>query len=350
MNQIFSFLSWRNWGIIRYNSTWQNISLCFFIILIERNFSPNVIGDFFLFLLFSTFTTAYGYLVNDLSDIELDKKHHKKNAFENTSLKKAIFITFSFLLIGCLFSIPFLNSPWFIFFFVLWVFVSTFYSLPPIRFKEKKLLGLILIVICQQTLPALLMLTAFSKNFNIGLASFILYATVRGFSSDTSHQMRDWKNDSKTKTKTFAVWLGVQKTQLVYALLLELEKLSYGLVIFSLFYYVNPLQFSMDIRLSPILPLLLIYLFLLIPTLGKSLTAYKQENLIQLDPYNETRQKQKTDFLQIIHHSFPSVFVPIYLSGFLALIYFPFSIFLIILLLLYGKPIISAIKRVLFQK
>ena len=243
--------------------------------------------------------------------------------------------------------IPFLHNFLFIIFLGIWLFIATFYSLPPFRFKENGLLGLILIVLAQQTLPALIMLAAFSNSINWPLLSFILYATIRGFSSDTGHQMRDWENDIQTNTRTFAVITGFKKTQFIYSIFLEAERLALGLLIVSLFISLDYSMFLFGFQFSPVFILIFMYLVLIILTIGSSIKALQKQNLQTMDPYDEERQKKHLDWLQIIHHSFPSVFMPLFLAILMTLKYPPYLLFILILLLIYSPNIFSFGKRLI---
>ncbi|MBN1217456.1 MAG: UbiA family prenyltransferase [Anaerolineae bacterium] len=337
MKKIWSLLSWRNWGIIRYNSIWQNISSLFYIALTEQLFNLAFIGQVGLFFLFSTMMTGYGYLINDLADIELDRRHGKPNVFHSMGRDRAIVTVLVVLAVGFFFGLPFINRRGFALVWLLWIGAATFYSLPPFRLKERGLAGLVATIAAQQTLPIALLFTAFGELMSWGALIFILFVTVRGISSDVSHQMRDWSNDTNTGTTTFAVRYGYGAVQTVYAISLEVERLVLGGVMLLLLWGLPPVTLPLwNWSVALAWPLMLLYVPLFLLTVGRSWRALRQGRLAQEDPYNEERQVRIRDALHVIHHPLPSVLMPLYLAGWLTLFYWPNLIFLLILSLLYG--------------
>lgn len=337
MKKLLAFLSWRDWGIIRYNSIWQNLAGLFYIALTGRLFSLAFIGRVGLFILFSTIMTGYGYLVNDLADMELDRLHAKPNAFLGMRRGKAALIVLAALAFGSLFGVPFLGRPWFVLLWLLWTLATTFYSLPPLRLKERGLVGLATTIAAQQTLPTALLFAAFGQLTIWGALVFVLFATVRGISSDVGHQMRDWSHDASTGTGTFAVQHGYGTVQTAYAISLEAERLALGGVMALLLLALPPVALPLvSWRVALAWPLALLYMPLYVLTTGHSWRALRQGRLASEDPYDEARQVRVRDALHVIHHPLPSVLTPLYLAGWLTLFYWPNVLFVLILGLLYG--------------
>ncbi|MFZ5915363.1 MAG: UbiA family prenyltransferase [Chloroflexota bacterium] len=335
--QALALLSWRNWGILRYNSIWQNLAGLFYLALSQRLFSLSFIGRVGSFVLFSTIMTGYGYLINDLADQELDRRHGKSNAFQNVNRGKAALIVAATWLVGSLFGLPFLSRPWFALLWLLWTLAATFYSLPPLRLKERGAIGLATTVAAQQTLPTALLFAAFGQPLSWGALVFVLFATARGLSSDVGHQMRDWVHDTTTATGTFAVRHGYRAVQRVYAASLEIERLALGGVMALLLLKLPTATLPLaGWQVAPAWPPLLLYLPLLALTVGRSWRALRQGHLAAHDPYDEARQARVRDALHVIHHPLPSVLTPLYLAGWMTLLYWPNVVFLLILSLLYG--------------
>lgn len=337
MKKLIALFSQRNWGILRYNSIWQNIAGLFYVALSERLFNLAFIGQVGLFVLFSTIMTGHGYLVNDLADIELDRRHGKPNAFQSTRRGKAALMVLAVLAVGSLFGLPFLSRPWFAPLWLSWALAATFYSLPPLRLKERGALGLAATVAAQQTLPTALLFAAFGQPVSWGALVFVGFATARGLSSDVGHQMRDWAHDAATGTGTFAVRHGYRIVQAVYAASLEIERLALGAVMALLLLKLPPATLPLvGWRVAPAWPLVLLYLPLYALTIGHSWRALRQGHLATSDPYDEARQARVRDALHVIHHPLPSVLTPLYLAGWMTLLYWPNAIFVLILGLLYG--------------
>lgn len=336
ISKIWKLLAWRNGGFIRYNSIWQNSAALFFIVFAGQQFSLQFIGQVVIFILFSTAMTGFGYLVNDLADIDLDRRHGKPNVFTNMSSRWASLVALLTLMIGSIFGLPFARQPSFAILWLLWVLVATSYSLPPLRLKERGLAGLVATVLAQQTLPTALLFAAFGQLTTLGALVFLLYSTARGLSSDTSHQIRDWPRDAGTGTRTFAVQYGRATAQSLYAASLEVERLVLGGVVVLLVAYlpaVTLLPLGWEIGLA--WPLAIFYFPLLLRFAGSSLAAFRQGRLEETDPYAENRQASVRDGLHVIHHSFPSVIVPLYCAVWATWFYWPNIIFVLALVLLY---------------
>jgi 4-hydroxybenzoate polyprenyltransferase len=330
-------LSRRRWGIIRYNSVWQNLAGLFYIALTRQSFSLDLIERAGFFIVFSTCMTGYGYLVNDLADIELDRQHGKSNAFQEVSRGQAVLVTLAVLVVGSLFGLPFLFRPWFAIVWLLWVLMASAYSMPPLRLKERELAGLAATIVAQQTLPTALLFAAFGQLTSWGALIFILFSTARGISSDMGHQMRDASHDAQTGTGTFAVRHGSKTIQSVYAVSLEVERLALGAVLVLLLLSLPPVTLPWGgWRVALAWPLALFYAPLCAMTLGRSLRALHQGRLHLDDPYDEQRQARVRDALHVIHHPLPSVLTPLYLAAWMTQHYWPNVIFILVLGLLYG--------------
>ncbi|HEB64019.1 MAG TPA: hypothetical protein ENJ02_00555 [Chloroflexi bacterium] len=325
-----SLLSRRNFGLIRYNSVWQNSAALLTLALWRVPLSLAFLGRVGLFFLFGSLMTAYGYLVNDLADVELDRRHGKSNAFAETSKGRAAALLLGLLVLGALAAWPFLRRPAFGALWVSWLGLATFYSLPPLRLKEHGLVGLCATVLAQQTLPLLLLLAAFDTPWSrLGLA-FGVFATLRGLSSDLGHQVRDYANDARTGTRTFAVHIGYTQSARLYALSLEAERLALGGALLTARLLLP--------QYAPLITALgAAYLLLLALTLGRSLAALRRGALLPAgDPYDEARQKRRRDALHLIHHTFPSALLPLALGLLAAWEYPPMALFPLSLAAFYG--------------
>lgn len=325
-----SLLTHRNFGLIRYNSVWQNSAALLALTLWRVPPTSTFLVRTGLFFLFSSLMTAYGYLVNDLADVELDRQHGKRNAFAEVSHSRAVVILGLLLALGTLSAWPFLNRPLFTGLWLVWLALATFYSMPPLRFKEHGLIGLCATVLAQQTLPLLLLLAAFDTPWSLLGLAYGLFATLRGLSSDLGHQVRDYTNDIHTKTRTFVVDFGYAQSTRLYAAVLEVERLSMLGVLFTLL--------SLLPRYTRfVVALILVNVLLTALTLGRSLKSLRAGSLLpENDPYDETRQSQRRDALHIAHHTFPSVLLPLTLGLLAAWQYPPLMVFPLALLAFYG--------------
>ncbi len=325
-----NILSRRNFGLIRYNSVWQNSAALLALTLWRVPPSRAFLGRVGLFFLFSTLMTAYGYLVNDLADVDLDRRHGKSNAFADVPKGRAALLLLALLALGAASALPFLARRNFAALWALWLALASFYSLPPLRLKERALAGLAATVLAQQTLPLLLLLAAFDTPCSpLGLA-FGLFATLRGLSSDLGHQVRDYANDLRTGTRTFAVSVGYAQSAQLYALSLEAERLALGGAL-------SILGLLLPAHRPAIAALGAVYALLLARTLGRSLGTLRRGLLLPAgDPYDETRQARRLDALHLIHHTVPSVLLPLTLGLLAAWRYPPLLLFPLSLLAFYA--------------
>jgi 4-hydroxybenzoate polyprenyltransferase len=320
------YLGWRNWAVFAYNSAIENIFPIFFIALHDRLFSWGFIADFFSFFLFSMFSTTYGYLVNDLSDRDLDRSHRKSNTFEDDSIWKATLIVILFLFLSAPFGIRFVGKGLFLPIWLGWFLVTTCYSLKPIRLKERGKIGLTFVVLAQRVLPTLIVFEAFGHWDGITVFVFTLYIFFRGLSSDVNHQLDDYQNDAGTSTATFAVKTGIAKVKSLLCLSLEMEKVLLIFCLVLMYFRLDDMRVQ---NVSLILPILIGY----IVVYGASFFYVKKGTSV--DIVNPFACGRKSIF-HFLHHTFPSVVLPLYL-GILLLSKYSISITILIFFALYRK-------------
>lgn len=331
---IKKYLGWRNWAVFTYNSIFENLFVIFYIGLRTQNFSDDFLIDIVIFLLFSIFSTTYGYLINDYADMELDRAHGKPNTFEKDSKVKAFFVSIIFLLISIVCGMHFSANLNFALIWLFWIAISTFYSMPPIRLKERGKAGLLLVVVAQRLLPILLVFTAF--NFTEGWEIVLLatYVFFRGASSDINHQLEDYENDIATGTATYTVKKGKSKVEKILRFSLESEKiLLVGILILAA-------------KTLIALPVLL-YIFLLLSFTLYLLMYFSSIVMLLKKEVNDVNpfKPSGSSVFQFLHHSYPTVIFTITLN--IVLIYYNWHFFLIFVTIgaLRGLFSISMIKN-----
>jgi len=320
------YLGWRNWSVLVYNSVLENVFLIFYIALRNQFFSIYFIADFFVFFLFSMFSTTYGYLINDLADKNLDLRHGKQNTFEKDSRTKASLTVFLFLSLSVVFGLYFVKNTYFLFLWVSWTFLATSYSVKPIRLKERGKIGLIFVVLTQRVLPMLILFAAFGYYDWMDIAVFTTYILFRGLSSDLNHQLEDYERDRYTDTNTYAVRSGLHTAKKVFHFSLEAEKIL--LILCLGIMYLKLPQYKVY-GVSLLLPVLVTYLLLCGLTWWRKASSPEG---VDVNPFILGRK----DIFQFIHHTFPSVLLPVYLL--LLLVYEnPVFIFLLLFLSVYRR-------------
>ena len=333
VKKLLTFLAWRSWGLIRYNSIWQNVAALFYVGLARQWFGLDYIRDVALFLIFSLTGTAYGYLVNDLADVELDRRAGKHNVFHGMSRSRASLVVAAVFTVMVTCGLPFVRRPYFLPLWIVWALAATFYSLPPVRLKERGSLGLAATIVAQQPIPVAMAFAALGHLCTWGALAFIAYITLRGICSDVAHQMRDRERDEVAGATTFAVRHGHRVIARIYAFSLELETLLLGAVLAVLMLDVPPLRL-LGWSVAPAWPLLIVYLVLLPLTVGRAWVRLARGEWV--DPYDESPEGPPRDLLHLIHLSFPTVLLPLYLAICLTMHYWPNTIFITGMILLYG--------------
>ncbi len=301
---IHKYLGWRHWAVFQYNSIFENLFILFGLLLLNGQTSFFVLTDILVFVVFSIFSTSYGYLINDFADRELDAQHQKANTFSGDSGIHAALITGIMFALSAVAAIRFINRPFFIALWLIWFLLSTFYSLPPIRLKERGRTGLLAAVTAQRFIPVLMVYSIF-KAVEIWFVILTgAYVFFRGLSSDLNHQLEDYTNDIQTETQTFAVKTGLFRGKKILRFSLEMEKLLLPVV---LLYTIWRLSKMPDYLLLFMVALVLLYLagyfysvFLIIGS----------KNKVSVNPFGPG---QKTVF-QFLHHSYPSVLLPLGLN------------------------------------
>lgn len=206
---------------------------------------------YILFIYFLLPANIYLYGINDYFDLKTDLLNPKKDKQEvrlaEPDKRRLIKIYASLFLLVSLVLICFLPNVKAQIFALLFLFLATFYSAPPFRFKSKVFLDFISNIL--YILPALFVYSYLSNDWP--QVAIVLAAACWSFAMHLFSAIPDIKFDKEAKVITSAVFLG--------------EKLSLFIcfvfwMIFSfiIFYYnfISPLNFIFLIY--PLIPLILL--------------------------------------------------------------------------------------------
>ncbi len=331
---ISKYIGWRHWAVLNYNAVFENFFVLLYIALVDSRYDASFIADSFILIIFSIFATTYGYLINDYSDIDLDRLHGKSNTFESDSKAKALVVIILITLLSIVSCYPFWRNSYFVLWAVSWFAIATFYSLKPVRLKERGTVGIVFVVMAQRVLPALIIFAVFGFTRRTDIALLLLYILFRGFSSDVNHQLSDYEKDRQTGTTTFAVAKGYRRVYRIFQLSLHAERILLSLIL---------------VRMSLILPLenwwLKGFYYLLVAIYFAALIVHYIKRIN--DPAERQRNPfapQQRSLVQFLHHAFPSVGLPVGLNLILSVKYFPFLLLLLIQIMakrLYSADIIK---------
>ena len=297
LNEIKTNIRWKDWGIDKIPVLF---SICFYLIFINGRSAQTNISDFFVFLFFSVVSTLYGFGINDYADLEIDRIHGKRNIFFYLSGYKKNIVLIMLSLFVLVSGLYFIRKPYFIVLWIIQLFIATFYSLPPIRFKERGTIGLIIPFFAQLVLPTLICFSIFGEVFSLVCLYFLIYSIFKGGAYDIGHQFHDHILDSKTNTTTFAVKHGKKIVLYLFNIFLVLERIFFLFILIMLLntiridlqsFYFNPFFIALSIDI-----ILLILVFM---------EEIRKKSVV--DPYFDDIR----GLGNILHVIFPNVIFPL---------------------------------------
>ena len=164
-----------------------------------------------LALLFSiSSVAAYGHIVNDIFDIEVDKKAGKSNSVAQFSPWQRLLFCILFALTGFVLPIVFNFGTWAVILLGINYLLPTIYSAPPLRLKEKGIWGVITDAAGAHLVPTLFVAATFvsftpqlSRNILIFTGLAATHAFFVGLRGILLHQLWDRDKDEKSGTTTF---------------------------------------------------------------------------------------------------------------------------------------------------
>ena len=203
--------------------------------------------DVMLFFVALVSISTFGYLFNDLCDVESDKKAGKKNTLGKFPFTVRLIIVVLPLLIGVatwhdIFANAVANV-----LFGLQIMALVLYSLSPIRLKERGALGVVADAFYGHINPVLITLFAFMFDTTgragisglIFLSILLVCLTLKGIRNILLHQLDDRKNDQRAGIQTFVVKNGAYPTLLFINNLLPFEIL-FTILLALVFGYIYP--------------------------------------------------------------------------------------------------------------
>jgi len=221
LQSIGELIRWQEW----YDSKVPLLFVCFYhLCLVESPPTDQVLPKFAVVTGFASLYLAFGYYINDFSDREGDILAGKKKLIAH--LPDQIVIG-SLCLLGLAgMAIPFTqvhDYPLAVWLAGVAYFFAIFYSMSPIRFKERGVWGLVVSATAQRSLPVLFVFAIFN-HFALDTWLFFLLFCLIGVRWILVHQLIDLKNDLKVGTRTFTTRLGCKRTKhLLCGLIFPLE-------------------------------------------------------------------------------------------------------------------------------
>lgn len=170
-------------------------------ILLQTPPSAQAVECFTALVGFGAALLAFVFAINDFYDQDVDKRAGKPNAISELSLKGATIWLIGLAGTGVLILAPFYQQQWVAIFMVISYVLAATYSMPPLRFKERRLAGL-LVAATHRTLPVFVGMAIFD---DFQLSSWLLVANfiLVGIRWNIVHQLIDLQNDEQTQVDTF---------------------------------------------------------------------------------------------------------------------------------------------------
>jgi 4-hydroxybenzoate polyprenyltransferase len=187
------------------------------------------------FLLMSVCSVAmYGHLINDYFDQQADKKANKSRLLSKYTKKQSFTLLILFVISGFLPAVFIEYDPLAITLLFLNYLAATFYSAPPVRFKERGVLGIVFASVAQRAIPTLFVNAGFAGSIATEhqreiylVLTEMAWAFMVGVRWIVIHQLRDEKNDILSDVKTFVTsHKSSTATSLLKHIILPLELLA----------------------------------------------------------------------------------------------------------------------------
>jgi 4-hydroxybenzoate polyprenyltransferase len=159
--------------------------------------------NFLLSFLFCAFLLSFGYTLNDCSDIKEDRIAGKNKLIHQLTSSERHRLIAILLAICYVVLAPFYRDVLVLLTVSISILAATFYSLPPIRLKERGILGVVFASVAQRTFPLLVVATVF-QYFGPVVLGWMIIGFLVGVRYVLIHQNQDKSNDLMTQTTTFA--------------------------------------------------------------------------------------------------------------------------------------------------
>jgi len=159
------------------------------------------VGAYFLYV---SLFLAFSYVINDYTDMEIDKKAGKKKVMHKLP-KPVIIITMIVLFFaGVLPMLVIVAEKVSYLVYTLFLYIAgSAYSVPYLlRFKERGFIGLLECSIAQRCMPLIPIVFLFPTNW-LFIGVFVILSFINGIRYILIHQAVDYENDIKTGVKTF---------------------------------------------------------------------------------------------------------------------------------------------------
>ena len=152
---------------------------------------------------------SFGYAVNNLSDRRVDEIAGKPNPFIQMKYGTSLLVVIGTLILGLAIATLGFWGKWDAIALTAVSFaLAAAYSLKPIRFKERGVVGLVVSALAQRVVPLLIVMQVFN-SWTVASIAFAMLAFVIGIRFMVIHQMDDLDNDIRSGVATFSTSRGL---------------------------------------------------------------------------------------------------------------------------------------------
>ncbi|MBS1612382.1 MAG: UbiA family prenyltransferase [Bacteroidetes bacterium] len=188
--------------------------------------------------------SVFGYLFNDLCDVESDAKAGKRNVLGELTLPVRLLLVVIPLAVGIVSWVLIERGIGSIFLFAMQILALVLYSMPPFRLKNRGLVGVVVDAFYGHVNPVLITLLAFGfwyteDNAIVFFCVIAICTSLKGIRNILLHQLDDRSNDKRAGTQTFVVRNGAYPTLLFINNLLPFE-VFFTLALALFMGYYNP--------------------------------------------------------------------------------------------------------------
>jgi 4-hydroxybenzoate polyprenyltransferase len=306
VKQIAQFVRWRDWGPGKLTLFW---GLSLYIGVVYEFPFDGFLMTFVAFLIFAATQSTLGYVLNDWSDRELDRRQFKRNSFNGKSQLESILALTLVMVTAFIAGLPLALRPGFGLLWFAWAATAASYSLEPLRLKTRGLVGLLVSVVAQWFLPALMTFAAFQVVGGLDMWLLVAAFTINGTTQEVARQRAERARTLHTRTGTFAASLSAEKVNLIYAVALLFDKMAIGTVIAVVVANLSSLGPSWSLHLAVLVAG--IYTALFLATLGRTFNNLRGAELE--DPYYQ-HPAARWSVAQLLHGQVHTFVLPILLA------------------------------------
>lgn len=197
-------------GILKMSQIWLPLSL---ILTAESRLNTDPRLQLSLYLLYAVLSKGLsGILINDLTDREIDRRSGKERWITSVHFLAGVLIPVVLLASGFIALIKAGSDTTVLAAFTATALVGTFYSLKPIRFKERGIWGILAYSFSAAILHALVPWTLFRPPFWLLPFLFVIILAEK-WVQILFHQIVDYDTDSAERVRSFAVVAGSSKAE-----------------------------------------------------------------------------------------------------------------------------------------